>query len=236
VAATHSPEAARALYRTQGAALTALGFHLNLAPVVEPLTPDNRLALGDRSFGPLPDALRYGDAALRGLRDGGLEGAPKHFPGSTNVDPHTGLPELAADADALSSIYTAPFRPLLTGEDGAAAVLLAHTRTALDPGVPACLSAAWITGVLRGDWGFTGLVITDDLFMAALTANGYPPDQAVVQAIEAGADLVMLSEKRIARPVAQVAAKAAADPRFAEKTLEAAARVLCFKMYCGLIE
>jgi beta-N-acetylhexosaminidase len=124
---------------------------------------------------------------------------------------------------------------VLKGKDAPLGVLMAHTRTKADPGVPACLSAYWVEKVLRGDMGFSGLVISDDIYMKALTDNGYPPDKAALAAVEAGIDVIMISAQTFLPAVTVIARKAAQDPAFAAKIDAAATRVLVFKMYVGLL-
>jgi beta-N-acetylhexosaminidase len=235
VAANMGVAEAEKLYASQGAGLKRLGFHLNLAPVAESATAVNRDFLGDRSFGGVRQAAAYSRAAVRGYRRGGVHCAVKHFPGTGGADPHTGLSDLNAGAKEMEEVYLAPFRALLAGKDAPPAVLMAHTRTAADPGVPACLSAHWVEKVLRGDMGFSGLVISDDIYMKALADNGYPPDKAAVAAIEAGVDVIMISAQTFLPAVTVIAQKAVRDPAFAAKVDAAVTRVLVFKMYVGLL-
>jgi beta-N-acetylhexosaminidase len=135
----------------------------------------------------------------------------------------------------MEEVYLAPFREVLKGTDAPVAVLMAHTRTNADPGVPACLSAYWVEKVLRGDLGFSGLVISDDIYMKALADNGYPPDKAALAAVEAGVDVIMISAQTFLPVATVIAQKAAQDPAFAAKVDAAATRILVFKMYVGLL-
>jgi beta-N-acetylhexosaminidase len=232
VASKMSPEDAQELYRELGALLSSLGFHLNLAPVAEAETPQNAAFLKNRSYGDAAAVADYARRAVAGYRAEGIQSAIKHFPSSTNVDPHTGLPELNVGLTELERSYVAPFAALLKADP--AAVLMAHTRTSMDPDVPACLSRYWVTQVLRDRFSFTGLVISDDIFMAALEKNGYPPDRAVEQAVDAGIDVIMISEKRFLPALNVLAKRARVDAAFAQKIDRAASRVLLFKQYCGI--
>ncbi|MDR3312299.1 MAG: glycoside hydrolase family 3 protein [Spirochaetaceae bacterium] len=227
-----SPDQAWELYRDQGKLLASLGFHLNLAPVAEAETAENAVFLKNRSYGDAAAVSVYARRAVEGYRAGGIQTALKHFPASTNADPHTSLPELALGLTELERTSVKPFQALLAS--GPAAVLMAHTRTSLDPDVPACLSRYWVTAVLRERFAFTGLIISDDIYMAALEKNGYPPAQAVEQAVDAGIDVIMLSEKRFLPALCVLADRAALDPDFARRIDQAAARILAFKRYCGI--
>jgi beta-N-acetylhexosaminidase len=135
---------------------------------------------------------------------------------------------------AAESTYLAPFRDLLTSADAPAAVLMAHTTFA-DDDIPAGLSSYWVTDVLRGDFAYTGVVVTDDIYMKALADNGYPPEKAVAAAIDAGVDIIMLANQTFRPAHATLTARAAVDSVFAEKITTAATRVLTFKMYCGIL-
>jgi beta-N-acetylhexosaminidase len=233
-ASSYSPDKAEELYYTQGTFLTSLGIHLNLAPVVEVATDENRTFLGDRSYGGIDQVLIYAKSALDGYGRGGIGTALKHFPGNTNVDPHTGLPLIRASGDMLET-YIEPFRHLLA-DGGASGVLMSHARVAgYDEGTPACLSRFWVTDMLRGELGFTGLVISDDVYMAALEKNGYPPEKAVVSAVEAGVDVLMISEKRFLPALETLKAKAKGDEDFKRMLDAAVCRVLRFKIERGIL-
>jgi beta-N-acetylhexosaminidase len=230
-----SPTEAEKLYAAQGAGLKRLGFHLNLAPVAESATDINRAFLDDRSFGTVSQAATYSRAALRGFQRGGVQCAVKHFPGTGGADPHSGMSDLNVSAKEMEEVYLTPFREVLKGKDAPVAVLMAHTRTNADPGVPACLSAHWVEKVLRGDLAFSGLVVSDDIYMKALADNGYPPDKAALAAIEAGVDIIMISAQTFLPAVTVIVQKATRDPAFAAKVDAAVTRVLAFKMYVGLL-
>ncbi|MDR3283795.1 MAG: hypothetical protein LBS97_01290, partial [Treponema sp.] len=232
VAEALSPRDAESLYRIQGQRLAELGFHLNVAPVVEIETPDNTEFIHGRSFGSPEQAALFGRAAVAGYRRGGIQSAVKHFPGNTNDDPHTGFPEIAAAPEELEALYIAPFREVLKSDPAAA--LMSHARTAFfDPGRPACLSYFWVTRMLREQLGFNGLIISDDRYMAVLGKNGFPPETAAIMAIEAGIDVIMISEKRCFPLVEALERKAASEADFAQKIDRAARRVLEFKSRCG---
>lgn len=225
---------AEALYRAAGAELAALGIGLNLAPVAETLTPANAPFLDDRAYSDDPDRVgAYARAAIRGFRSGGVLVAVKHFPGNAGEDPHKGLPVLSVSGAEFARIYVAPFRAAL--REGPDAVLVSHVVVpSVERDVPFCLSRKGVSGLLRGELGFDGLVVTDDLAMGALSRAGYSPSEAAVRAIEAGCDLVLVTDPGIGRVVRAIAERARGDGTFSRRLDEAATRVLVAKARVGL--
>ena len=116
------------------------------------------------------------------------------------------------------------------------AVLMSHARVAgYDEDNPACLSEYWVTDVLRNELCFNGIIFSDDIFMGALADNGYPPEVAVVAAIKAGIDCIMISEKRIDSSVQVLCKKATADSDFDGLINKAVRRIIDYKMNSGLL-
>lgn len=222
------------LYAEQANSMLELGFDMNLAPVVEVCTSDNADFLDGRSFGDLNKVIRYGTACINAYENNGIATVIKHFPGNTNTDPHTGLPEITlSKEELLRSIES--FHELLKLEP--TVVLMSHARTAaIDPGVPACLSRVWITDILRNEYGYQGLIFSDDIFMGALADNGYPPEKAAVSAVEAGVDCIMISEKRFARAGSVLYNKAKEDTEFLKKIDAAVMRIIKYKLEAGLMD
>lgn len=222
-------------YANQGEQLAALGFHLNLAPVAETLHAKNIAFLGSRGYGDTDTVMQYAGACIRGYGRAGVGTALKHFPGNTNTDPHTGLPELCVESETLEREYLYPFYML--SQYNPMAVLMSHVRVAdFDGETPACLSSYWITDVLRNSFGYNGLVISDDILMSALAENGFPPEEAVLAALSAGIDMIMLSEKRYTQFLALIKERIARDPQFAQRIDDAAERIIQAKIDCGLLE
>ena len=157
----------------------------------------------------------------------------KHFPGNTNTDPHTGLPEINYDMKKMEELLL-PFYQVL--RSGPQAVLMSHARTVcLDEGVPACFSEKWIS-LLEKKGDFSGIVFSDDIFMGALSNNGYPPEEAAVKAIEAGVDCIMISEKRFIGPAKMLVKKAKEDPLFAERIDNACRKIITYKVEKGILD
>jgi beta-N-acetylhexosaminidase len=187
--------------RAIGTTLAGLGIDLDLAPVVDlDVNPKNPIigAL-DRSFSPDPKVVtRQGLAYLAGLHDAGVGGTLKHFPGhgSSTGDTHLGWVDVTK---TWTRTELDPFRAIIA-KGAADAVLVAHVFDSdLDRTYPASLSSAVIDGMLRGDLGFDGVVITDDLQMGAIR-QVYGYETAVERAILAGADILTIANQQVYEP------------------------------------
>ena len=220
------------IYREQALQMQTMGFHMNLAPVIEVCTPDNEDFLDGRSFGSFEQVLNYGRACVNAYENNQIATVVKHFPGNTNTDPHTGLPEIKlSEADLKESVRS--FEEIL--KYNPSAILMSHARTsAIDPGVPACLSKVWVTDILRNTYKYQGIIFSDDIFMGALADNGSPPEKAALMAIDAGVDCIMISEKRFGKAARVIYKKAQEDSDFAKKIDQALLRILEYKEKAGL--
>ena len=194
----------------------------------------------DPSFGTMEE---FAGAAIKGFQSQGLMAVAKHFPGNTNDDPHSGLPEIALEQQELERFYLEPFRRVLQESDPWA-VLMSHARISTsgttaspeqDSETPACLSHFWVTEVLRQRFGYGGLILSDDIFMAALEKNGFPPHKAVMLALEAGVDVIMLSEKRFGSVLRLILDRSQSEPEFAALLDRAVERVVAAKVQAGLL-
>jgi len=230
-----TPEQAFAFYENQAGQMFYEGFHINLAPVAEVSDELNSNFLGNRSYGNENAVIKYASAAVNGFQKQGIGAVLKHFPGNTNDDPHTGLPEINVSAEKLEELYLKPFQKLLQTKP--LGVLMSHARTsAFDKNTPACLSSFWVTDILRNKYNYEGLIFSDDIFMAALEKNGFPPEKAIVMAIEAGVDVIMLSEKRFASSIDILSKKLSSDKNFAILIEKAIARIINAKIKYGILE
>ncbi len=178
-----------------GRDLARLGISVDLAPCADLALDPRNTVIGTRSFGDRPDAVSGRCAAFaRGLERGGVAAALKHFPGhgATAADSHTELPRVRVDAATLRGRDLVPFASAIAS--GAAAIVMtAHIIVeAIDPLAPATLSAAVLTGVLRGELGFAGVIATDCLEMDAI-ARTTGTVAGAVRALSAGADLLLVS-------------------------------------------
>jgi len=195
--AVGDPAITRRIYRTIGAELDGLGLNLDLAPTVDVNTADDNPIIGTRSFGAEPFRVAaHAAAAVSGLQSARVAACAKHFPGhgATLADSHLELPTVDIDLDLLRRRELPPFAAAI--EAGAKSIMTAHIRVpALTGDAPATFSRAVLVDLLRGELGFTGVVITDALEMlgAARYAGGIP--QGAVLALAAGADLLCIGAR-----------------------------------------
>lgn len=190
------PDAARAAGEAAARNLRAVGFTMNLAPVLDVDSNPANPVIGARAFSSDPArAAACAVAYAEGLRAGGVHACGKHFPGhgDTNLDSHLDLPRLPHGLERLEAIELVPFRAAVRA--GIESIMTTHVLfEALDPGVPATLSRTVVTGLLRERLGFDGLVVTDDFEMQAI-ADRFEMGEAAVRSIEAGCDLVLVCHR-----------------------------------------
>jgi beta-N-acetylhexosaminidase len=193
----------RQLAREVGAAVAravrALGFNWNFAPVLDLNNNPRNPVIAERSFGAEPvRATELALAWMAGSESEGVACCVKHFPGhgDTHVDSHRDLPTVDKPLAELEQFEFAPFR-LAVGS--APAMMTAHiVYPALDPVWPATMSRTILTGILREQWDYRGVVITDGMDMHAI-AHRYSAGEAAVNALVAGADMVMAIGSREAQ-------------------------------------
>jgi beta-N-acetylhexosaminidase len=170
--------------------MQALGINTDLAPVVDVRTIPNAVEY-TRIFGNDPaTVIDYAGAFLSGLQDNGEVACLKHWPGigSISLDPHKALPTITRSLSELESTDFATFRALLAQNPGM--IMVTHVLVpALDPIMPATLSPILVNGILRGELGYQGAVMTDSLYMAAISQR-YTLPQAAVLSVIAGDDLL----------------------------------------------
>jgi beta-N-acetylhexosaminidase len=192
VGARGDPAEARAIAERMGRELLRAGVNTDLAPVVD---TGFGAAIGSRSFGEDPELVaEMGAAAVEGFEEAGVVSVAKHFPnhGPATSDSHESLPVVDHDLATLRSHDLPPFEAAI--EAGVPMVMVGHlVYPAIDPERPASLSPEAV-GMLRGELGFDGVVVTDDLAMAGATGGG-PPSRAAVAAAKAGADLLIISSQ-----------------------------------------
>jgi beta-N-acetylhexosaminidase len=178
-----------------GRELVALGITMNLAPVADILLhPDNRV-IGKRSFGTDPQLVsEMVAAAIEGLQGEGVAACAKHFPGhgATKTDSHEALPTLKRSRDEMEEAELIPFQRAM--QANVASIMTGHLLcTALDPKMPATLSASIIGDLLRKEIGFEGALISDDLLMGALDQWGSMEERGVM-ALNAGVDCLLVGK------------------------------------------
>ena len=189
---TGAPQQAREMGSAIGAYLAEYGFNLNFAPVADVDSNPENTVIGNRAFGSDPKLVSaMVGSYLEGLHGQGVMGCLKHFPGhgDTKGDTHTGAVTLNKTWEELQRTELIPFVGNL---DRADSVMVAHItlRKVTRDGRPATLSRDLVTGKLRGELGYDGLVITDAMSMGAIQKH-YSPANAAVLAIEAGNDVVL---------------------------------------------
>jgi len=214
----------------------ASGVHMLFAPVLDVNSNPDNPVIATRSFGGDPQLVaELGAAFVRGARVGGAYSTGKHFPGhgDTGTDSHVGLPVVEADRARLDQVELVPFvRAIGEGID---AIMTAHVQV---PGVlgvgapPATLSPEFLTGLLRNELGFRGLLFTDALTMRAIT-DMYGRGEEAVRAVEAGAD-VILSPASVPEAIAAMRAALASGRLPRIRLEESARRILELKARLGL--
>jgi len=175
------------------AELKAVGITLDYAPVLDIHTNPSNPIIGDRALGEDADTVaRLGAAVIRGLQENGVAACGKHFPGhgDTSADSHLALPLVEHPPDRIRRVECVPFREAI--RNGVAFMMTAHILVpSLDEEKPATLSPTIVQGMLRGELGFQGVILSDDLEMKAI-ADTYTVPDAAVQAIAAGCDGVLV--------------------------------------------
>jgi beta-N-acetylhexosaminidase len=238
--------AARAHGRITGEALRILGFNMNFAPVMSIMTEDRDLlsnGLYSRSFGRSPgEVLGYTMVYLRGLQGSGLLGCAKHFPGigAGEVDTHEEMAVIHLTHDDLLAQDLAPYIELFQREDNMVkAVMISHggfpnidinRGTAGGRLVPASINPQIVTGLLREELGYEGLVLTDDLEMGAI-AKHIEIEEAALRAILAGEDMLLICARPdLIRRAYDALLKAAREGELSRERIEASLeRIAAFK-------
>jgi beta-N-acetylhexosaminidase len=185
--------------------LNSLGINVNYAPTVDVnMNPDNPV-INVRSFGENPVLVsKLGAAQVAGFENNGVITSLKHFPGhgDTNVDSHTGLPQVNHSKEIIYEQDLSPFKHIIAKQNPGM-IMTAHIQyPALDSTTfvsidgktmikPATMSRAIITDILRGELNYQGVVVTDALDMAGIS-NFFTPTQAVINTFAAGADIALM--------------------------------------------
>lgn len=240
---THFPPAA-ALGRTGSAELahkvglatarelSAVGINLNFAPVLDVHSNPSNPVIGDRSLSTDPkEVIRLGWEIVRGLREGGVIPCGKHFPGhgDTDKDSHLALPIVEKSLAALKAVELPPF--VHACRQGIETLMTAHVLyRALDPEFLATLSERIVTGLLRQDLGYDGVVFSDDMEMKAIGAN-YGEEEAAGLAVRAGIDVILCCHdfSRAARVCEYLVAEAERDAAVRARVEESYRRITQLK-------
>jgi len=187
----------------QAAAVTAkelrsVGINMNMAPVLDIHTNPANPIIGNRAFGTAPEQVcKMGAATIAGLHDHRVLACGKHFPGhgDTSTDSHLELPTVHASRKRLEEIELQPFRYAI--DHGLQAMMTAHVHyPALDPTYPATLSSTILSGLLRQQLGFSGVILSDDLEMRAILDHA-TVGNAAIRSLQAGADMLLICKSRV---------------------------------------
>jgi beta-N-acetylhexosaminidase len=239
IGATNSTSYARSQGAKVGRDMGALGFNMDLAPDVDVQLvagPDQRT----RTFGTTPDQVtRMAGAWLNGLQSQGVVGTLKHFPGlgGADHDAHLRLPVIKRSRAQIEAVELAPYRALIDSGKVQAIMPTDLLMPAIDPKLPAELSPTIMTGILRRELGFNGVVITDALYMAGIREK-WDMGQAAVMAIQAGDDMLLgASSVGAMQAIAKALKNAVKSHRLTKSRLdESVRRILMLKIRMGLIK
>jgi beta-N-acetylhexosaminidase len=234
MARTMSVEQVRELGRTRGKAMSARGVTVDYAPDADVSDQPDRSVIGDRSFAGDPEVVRqYAMAFAAGLEESGVQPVLKHFPGHGRADgdSHKGLVQTPPLAD-LRKLDLVPYQRI--GEYGQAGVMVGHLQVPdLTGDAPASLSPAAYQ-LLRKDYAFTGPIITDDLGAMRAISDRYELPDAVLIALQSGADQALWSSgDRVAEVLDKLESAVASGKLPESQVRDSAARVLSAKKACG---
>jgi beta-N-acetylhexosaminidase len=236
IGATGKPSLARDVAEATGAELRALGVNLDFAPVADVNIDPRNPVIGRRAYGNKPgEVAKMVGAAVKGFDAAGVAATAKHFPGhgDTRVDSHTGLPVIKHTRAQWERLDAPPFKAAIAA--GVDAIMTAHiVFPKLDPsGDPATLSKPILTGLLRRELGFKGVISTDALNMAGARVK-YDDGEVAVRAVLAGADLLLMPNNLPKQY--QAVLKAVASGRISKARLdESVTRLLTLKHKRGLL-
>jgi beta-N-acetylhexosaminidase len=222
-----------------GAQFKALGFNWIHSPVLDVNTEPLNTEISVRSYGEDPDEVsEYALEALKGFKEAGIITTGKHFPGrgASTSDAHHGLPIIDLPETELRK-HLIPFKKLI--DAGLPSIMTAHTAyPAFDPsGLPATLSKPILTDLLKGELGFEGAIVSDDITMGGIVQNFEVVD-AIITAINAGVDLVLLrDDSSIVEEIIPQVVEAVKEGRIPEERInDALTRTLGIKYDYGLFE
>jgi beta-N-acetylhexosaminidase len=238
IAATGSPAYARSEGARAAHDMTSLGLNFDLAPDVDVALVDGP-DQSTRTFGSTPEAVTtLGGAYLDGLQSNHVIGCLKHFPGlgAATSDAHLGLPVIYRSRAEIEQVEMAPYRALFEHNAPGCVMSTDLLMPALDPQLPAELSPAIMTGVLRNELGFDGVAVTDALYMQGIAAQ-YSMPEAGVLAILAGNDFLMGPwwPSQMAAMIAALKAALASGRLTMARIDQSVRRILELKLRFGLL-
>src|SRR5271154_7089446 len=236
LAAAGNPKDAYTMGKITALEARATGIHWIYAPDSDVNNNPNNPIINTRSFGENPQKVaEYVTAFVRGVQENGGLATAKHFPGhgDTAADSHIDLPVIRADRDRLEKLELIPFRAAIAA--GASSVMTGHLSVPAlesEPNIPATLSQNILTGVLRDELHFEGLVVTDAMDMGGITTR-FAPGEAAVRAVLAGADALLMPP--VPDAAFEAVQQAVKSGRISRERLDASVRrILLAKARLGL--
>ena len=234
IGATNDKNNAYVLAKNMGIELRHLGFNFNFAPVGDVNNNAKNPVINVRSYSENPEMVaEYMVEAVRGYHEAGLMTSVKHFPGhgDTAVDSHVGLPIVDFDKERLNKVELVPFKKVV--ELDLPGIMASHVMyTRYDEKYPTTLSKKIITGLLREEMGFNGLVVTDSLTMSAVFDN-FSIEEIVYNGFNSGCDILLLCGARnieMQKEFADTALKLAEEGKIPLSTIDASVeRILKYK-------
>lgn len=234
IGATQNKNNAYELAKNMGIELRHLGFNFNFAPVGDVNNNAKNPVINVRSYSEKPEMVaEYMTEAVRGYHDAGLMTSVKHFPGhgDTAVDSHVGLPIVDFDKERLDKVELVPFQKVIDLD--LPGIMASHVLyTKYDQKYPTTLSKKIITGLLREEMGFKGLVVTDSLTMSAVFDN-FSLEEIVYNGFNSGCDILLLCGARnveMQKEFAEIALRLAEEGKIPLATIDAAVeRILKYK-------
>jgi beta-N-acetylhexosaminidase len=236
IGATGDPKLAYVVGRATALEARAAGVQWIFAPDADVNNNSDNPIINIRAFGEDPESVAsFVKEFVRGVEENGALATAKHFPGhgDVSVDSHLSLAVVPGDRQELESTELVPFRAAI--DAGVSSIMPGHLSVPAlepDPNIPATLSQKILTGVLRDEMKFRGLIVTDALDMGGVTSR-YPPGEAAVRSVEAGADVLLMP------PVPDAAMAGLEDAvrsgRISQKRIDASVRrILAAKARLGL--
>jgi beta-N-acetylhexosaminidase len=240
VGATHDPELAYRIGKAIAEEAKMLGFTLICNPVLDVNTSPVNPIIGTRSFGESPDYVtELGEAYIKGVQEVGVVPTGKHFPGhgDTSVDSHMAMPIVEHSKEHLDEVELKPFRELV--KKGMKGIMTAHIYyPALQEGeekdTPATLSRKIMTDMLKKEWGFEGIVVSDSLTMRAIKER-YGIGKAAIMAFNAGNDMILQDYETDPEITFDALKQAVLSGEISEEELNASVlKILKMKEFCGV--
>ncbi|MFJ7934593.1 glycoside hydrolase family 3 protein [Sporosarcina sp. NPDC096371] len=246
--ATQSEEVSKKVGAAIGKELNAQGINMNFGPSLDVNNNPDNPVIGVRSFGEDPGLVgKLGNAYIKGLHESGTAATAKHFPGhgDTAVDSHVGLPEVPYDIERLKKVELYPFQQAM--DAGIDAVMTAHVtfpkiddtkviskKDGKEIALPATLSPKVLTGLMREQMGFKGVIVTDAMNMGAIVEHFGAVD-AAIRTVKAGTDIVLMPVglEAVANGLYDAVNKGEISTRKIEQSVE---RILTLKLNRGIVK